>query len=611
MASENKINCPNCRGPLNLDINKFNYNEIEFAKIKCQKCSINFCLLFCCYCQKKIFMNIFPNSPEYNGLIGYNIKCPYKSCNNIFYFTVCPKCKISQKIKKNKYIKEGEIITCTNEGCNYQYIEVHMPIEYCTDIVYFEKSKFQTNYPNGIILMPKSGDMSYQKINCNFCFRPIVYFSSKTNRNKYLESQKVECPYEDCQSIFNRLICPFCFTEIIINNGFYQMGSLVKCSFKGCRKSFGKIFCCHCNKMNVCQKKFKIGRMKCGFPNCKKDNNLANCIFCNKLNIFDLNIHLQGRTIKCAYCSNEFNEIICPFCKEINPFPLADFSFGKTYKCQYITCQKEFQFVVCPKCLKYSLNQELVEGQKVKCEICDLTFMNLACPFCKVNLIIYNSSFKIGQMITCPNEECSKQFSFISCSNCQKLIFSNENENLSGKAVKCPYQNCKTYTRSIICPSCKVNIVYSKKKEDFNEGDDITCLNCKKSYKFHVNEEVIIGDITYLNVIQGEKIEYGKGVVDENFLAHQKIFCLLNINESNSSVFSSYGSFNNSINNNCYINKSYKDCMICHNNIKESVFYPCGHRCTCYNCAVIAFSVTKKCPKCQKNAKCIIKKVYE
>ena len=58
-------------------------------------------------------------------------------------------------------------------------------------------------------------------------------------------------------------------------------------------------------------------------------------------------------------------------------------------------------------------------------------------------------------------------------------------------------------------------------------------------------------------------------------------------------------------------NKSNGVCMICNNNRKESIFYPCGHRCVCYNCAVMYFSVFKKCPKCRENAKCIIRKVYE
>ena len=51
--------------------------------------------------------------------------------------------------------------------------------------------------------------------------------------------------------------------------------------------------------------------------------------------------------------------------------------------------------------------------------------------------------------------------------------------------------------------------------------------------------------------------------------------------------------------------------MICHCDEKESVFYPCGHRCTCYKCAVYYFEVFKKCPKCDKDAEAIIPKIYE
>ena len=58
-------------------------------------------------------------------------------------------------------------------------------------------------------------------------------------------------------------------------------------------------------------------------------------------------------------------------------------------------------------------------------------------------------------------------------------------------------------------------------------------------------------------------------------------------------------------------NSILRECIICHNNYKESVFVPCGHRCVCYNCALIVFSVYKKCPKCNKEATCFIKKVYE
>ena len=58
-------------------------------------------------------------------------------------------------------------------------------------------------------------------------------------------------------------------------------------------------------------------------------------------------------------------------------------------------------------------------------------------------------------------------------------------------------------------------------------------------------------------------------------------------------------------------NKYFDECMICRNNRKESIFFPCGHRCVCYNCAVLFFSVYHKCPKCKCKAKCIIKKVYD
>ena len=52
-------------------------------------------------------------------------------------------------------------------------------------------------------------------------------------------------------------------------------------------------------------------------------------------------------------------------------------------------------------------------------------------------------------------------------------------------------------------------------------------------------------------------------------------------------------------------------CMICHNLPIESVFVPCGHRCACYNCALTFFISYKKCPKCNSNSRCIIKRIYD
>ena len=614
---ENEILCPNCIDPINNKPTNNNENmnienEInEFEKFTCQKCTLDFSFIFCIFCEKKIYMKIFPKSEKYNGLNGYNIKCPYESCQKIFYFTSCPKCEKIQKIQK--YIKEGNIITCIY--CNIKYIQVHSPVKYSTDMSYTEISKFTTNFPNGVFIT--KDEKGFQKINCYYCLRPIIFPILKDHNYFYYECQKVECPYEDCKKEFNRIICPSCCSENYINDGYYQMGSLITCNF--CKESFGKIICHFCKQMNTCKKQFKLGHMKCGFGNCLKESNLVNCIFCRKLNFFDLNENVNGKTIKCGYCKNIFNEVLCPFCRQINPFPLGDFSFGKAYKCQYITCMKIFQFSICPKCFCYTILEEISEGQKMKCDKCKIIFRNIGCPFCKINIIIVNSSFKIGKMIKCPNANCQKIFSFINCSNCQKLIFSQENENLCGKAVKCPYKGCKIYTVNIICPICNVNIIYANEKKSFIEGEKIICKNCKNKFKFtSLNEEVFSNDIIYLKEIEGKTINFGVGEVDENYMVIQQLFTdFSKIKKQKQIILPSFCNFDRNLINNINLNyiksnyEGYQDCMICQNNIKESIFYPCGHRCVCYNCAVLVFIVKKKCPKCDKNIICIIRKIFE
>ena len=475
-----------------------------------------------------------------------------------------------------------------------------------------EKNNNTLNSPNGIILRYNNNEIIYQKINCYYCLRPIVFSSTNDKKNIYIECQQVQCPYQDCLKIFNRIICPKSYCEIYINDGFYEMGSLIRCKYEKCGNHFGKIFCPHCQKINKLQKKFKLGYIKCGFGDCLKASNLVNCIFCRKLNVFDLKTHVNGKTIKCGYCRNKFNEILCPYCKQINPFPLADFCFGKIYKCIYLTCMQKFQFLICPKCLEYSFSQELEEGRKMKCGKCQIRFMNFGCPYCKSNIIIYNSSFKIGQMIECPNEKCSKTYCFICCSGCKKLIFSQENENLNGKVVICPYHNCNTITVSRICHLCRANIVYSNINKGIKEGEYVYCVKCNQNYRFQKNNDICKSEIIYLKEIEGKTIKYGVGEVDENYLAIQDLFWVSNKKKKISSDLFTINTLNDKSIINDYNNDiSYKECIICHKNIKESVFFPCGHRCTCYNCAVITFTVRKKCPKCQREIKCVIKKVYE
>ena len=241
--------------------------------------------------------------------------------------------------------------------------------------------------------------------------------------------------------------------------------------------------------------------------------------------------------------------------------------------------------------------------------------MNWGCPFCKSNIMDKgdkNTSLSWGRMIRCPSEICQKVYCFIRCSGCKKLIFSEENENYCGKAIKCPYLNCKAYTLITFCSVCNVKTVYSGRKTSLKEGEIIHCENCKNNYNFQRNNNLYNGNLKVLEQINGKTIDFGVGEVDENYLAIQELFFPVK-NNNFSSIFISESSSGNSLDK--YTNESKNrilgECIVCHNNLKESVFFPCGHRCVCYNCAVILFAVSKKCPKCNQEASCIIKKIYE
>ena len=600
------IFCPKCRKSLNDSNNITQNNPEEFTKIICQQCFIEFCFISCIYCNKNIYMKIHSKAIKYNGLNGHNIKCPYKSCEKIFYFTECFKCKRTQKQKK--YIIEGATITCIYQDCKCEYFQSNCPVEYCTDIVSLEKTENHTNFPVGIMSIHKN-EIMFQKINCCCCWRPIVYTSTKKHRNKYCECQKVICPYDDCKKTFNRMICPFCFKEVYVKDGWYEMGSKIKC--RACKKYFSKILCPSCGKTNVYKNdSFKLGLMKCGFPKCSKENYVLNCIYCRKLNIFTKDIPINGQIIKCGYCNNSFNQISCPFCVKKIPFPYADFSFGKVYKCIYSNCLKEFQYLICPKCLLYSFSPERKEGKKYKCHDCNITFMNWGCPFCYSNTMDQNSSLSLGQMIRCPSQKCGKLYSFIQCSKCLRLIFSRENESILGKSVRCPYNNCGVYTLVIICPLCHTKIVYSGEQNSFNEGDNVVCNGCNGNFRFVNRQEIYNNKLTILKDIKGDTIDFGQGEVDKNYLMKISLF-FDNRSWLYPSQFINEYLIDKPISETKQINKSCEECIVCHNHLKESIFYPCGHRCVCYNCAVILFTVNKKCPRCNQEAECIIKRVYE
>ena len=601
-----KLICPNCTETVNIiskkdllisnGINQLpkNFNTSEFSKITCEKCNFDFSYIICPFCSEKIFMKIYPLLNKYNGMNGFNIKCPYKLCNHIFYFSECPNCGESKKI--NKFIKEGDIIICPNDSCKFQYIQTNCPYELCQEKSWTPRPKDFSNFPSGLILFHKK-IILYQKISCYNCRRPICFASKKLKQNKYYEGQRVLCPYPDCNKIFNRLICPKCSNDNYIDEGWYEYGTEIKCSL--CKENFGKILCPTCGEMSICKEKyFKYGEMICGNDKCRQVHNLMKCLFCRQINILPNKINLIGRRIKCGYCSQSFCKITCPYCNQINPFPFGNFFFGKLYKCQYFNCLKEFQFLICPKCNIYSTITNKKEGQKYQCYKCNTVYMNFGCKFCKFNILAQDTTIKIGQLIQCPNPSCNKIFSFMQCHKCEKLIYSEEKENIYGKAKKCLNPNCKEYTIMTLCPLCNKRVIYCS-RNNIEENELVKCKNCEKRYPFHRIDNLYKGNLKILEELEGKAFDFGIAEVDKNYLVKENLFFSKNDLSLKNSL----------LENNPPINTG--ECIACHHRKKESVFFPCGHRCTCYICANLFFASDKKCPKCKKEATCIIRKVYE
>lgn len=70
-------------------------------------------------------------------------------------------------------------------------------------------------------------------------------------------------------------------------------------------------------------------------------------------------------------------------------------------------------------------------------------------------------------------------------------------------------------------------------------------------------------------------------------------------NEEETSIDSTTSSGNNSF----YSGSTSKFCPICLEKEKNAFFIPCYDQCTCYECAMKVWKLTRKCPKCLKDAK--------
>ena len=561
----------------------------------------------CPHCQKKIVFK----KQYIKRIRGINIKCQY--CFNYMFATSCPKCKKFDLLPKFNDI--CEIITCT---CKNQYLQSACVILNCPDIINFLPPR-NTNLPNGFIFNHRS-ELVFQKISCYYCHRPIDYITRAADKiNRYYEGTRVNCVYSDCRKKFNRLVCPKCSEVIIVQLGMYIMGTKIKC--QKCNFIFAKILCVECLKINPMEKSsFKYGEFQCRFASCNKLSHLAICAFCQRINSFKLNKEqslIQGQCIECGYkdCGKKFSCVSCMGCHNLNYFTEEKFIFGKLYRCKYkAICSKSFMVLVCPKCWTYSRVLEESEGKKYNCAKCGTLLSNFGCPHCNNSLLDMDSSYNKGQVIICPL--CDKKFSFCRCYSCKKLIYYKKDKSILGKLVKC---ECGETSVNIICQKCRVRISIEGRENDIENGEKINCPSCKEDFEYTSNdndEEILYKKklITMENGI-GIPVDFGVPEIDENFLETEKFLIYPKLS-GNNSISQNETTANSIVNIEEEKEKEIKVfkgklCILCQCEEKESIFYPCGHRHTCYKCAVNFFEVFKKCPRCNKPAQAIIKKIYK
>ena len=559
--------------------------------------------LFCKHCKQNLNIEI----KDIYKLNCINIQCIYENCLKFSFISICPKCKAVLTI--SKVVFEGDLIKCSNKECGFLYLQISCPYKSCSELFYFTYPKISNNFPNGVIHIHDKKS-TFQKINCFHCFKPIVYFLEKSENKGYYEMMKVKCPYADCSKNFNRIICTKCNEIIYMVLGLYMMGKKIKCPF--CNFIFSKLLCPSCQKVSPYIKNdFKYGQFECRYNSCSKKFSLVNCCYCQRPNFFKLEKTplIPGIKINCCYedCKETFCEVVCLGCNEINYYPDGDFCFGKVYKCQYTAiCSKSFMILVCPKCMNYSRIYEDTEGKKYTCNVCKTKTLlaNFQCPNCFVNILDQDSSYIFGQIMKCPS--CKKKFSFFRCYECKRLIYSKKEECILGKSITCDF--CKNSSVNVICIKCESKITYPDRKEDLAKGEKTKCPQCKNIFDFGEeknNSFIEYYDTNKLIDFKPEKpfpIKYGESAKDENYLEKMKIY--FNYNENDKK---------NSINHEVDFNKFYDKtmCIICQSNIKESVFFPCGHRCSCYICAVYYYEVFKRCPRCDEKATGIIPKIFE
>ena len=630
LEKKSKILCPFCYEK-NISSNSEDFKPE--TPIKCSKCSKKFYFFKCFHCNNKIY---YKQNFDFTNFI---IKCPYSKCQKIFAITSCPKCT-------TKIFFNGRYpVKCPNQNCNNIFTKIKCPYKDCEK---FGITNSKT-YKEGDIILCEFHDPKFffQTLNCYHCSRSIIWiFPHKC----LIGGQNIKCPYEDCGKFFNLLNCPSCNKINFFSNsnedsfGENMININIKCI--NCSNEYVNLFC------PICLKNFTIGNdyiegniLQCPYAlNKNKNKNfidiphddkyfqIVNCIFCKRPNIFmdsDKYPYYHGQKVLCQYqdCQKIFCKIPCPFCMKFNLFPKAEFSFGSKISCVFENCKKSFRVFLCPNCNNYQVEtKDMLEGQNIKCLKCGVFFFSIYCPHCKNNILGKNTKLLFGQSILCPYKNCQRLFSYLYCCKCKKPLYDKNNAYNDEMIINCPYKNCGVKFINCICPKClRNNFTIIKMDNNYNQEnnirftDSMECIHCGNKFlptkRYNIFNEGII-----IEFRQGKTIFFNDGIKDplqmikSKMIIESEIYKLIEDENCGNFKISQLGQTlsNLTIMEQVIKKDERMQCCFCLENISESVFIPCGHRCVCFKCGeMIMKSQNKKCPICQEEAFYLLKKVYD
>ena len=625
--NESKVKCPFCYED-NFQISENSPLKSE-SQITCNKCKKIFYFIKCFHCEGKIY---YKQEMDFTNFI---IKCPFTYCQKIFSISYCTLC--STKI----YFNGRYPLKCPNKSCNNIFFKIKCPIKECNNYITINFKNNNNIYKEGDLVVCELHEPKFlfQMVNCYHCSRSLIWVFPQRG---LIGGQKIKCEYEDCRKDFNLLNCPSCNKDNFFPSGEDNMFGLeIKCM--NCQNEYYNLFCPICLKNftvsndyvegNILQCPYSINKVKSiiDIPHDDKFFQIVNCIFCKRPNIFldsDKNPYYHGQRILCQYndCQKIFCKIPCPFCLKFNLFPKADFSFGSKITCVFGECKKSFRIFICPNCSNYQVEtKDMLEGQIIKCMKCNINFFSIFCPHCRNNILGKNTKLIFGQSVLCPYKNCQRLFSYLYCCKCKRPLYDKNNAYNDEVLVSCPYRNCYTRFINCLCPNCLRNnftIIKSNNDDEnlnINFKDLMECIHCKNKFmpqkRFNIFNEGII-----MTFKQGKTIIFNNPIKDPGQLKKNKnmimsgseIYKLIE-NEDNKKVIQ----FGQSINNTTMIDQVVKidgriQCCFCLENKSESVFIPCGHRCVCFKCGEkIMKSNNKKCPICQEEAFYLLKKVYD